>query len=147
LAAAEWRGKEAVIPLLDIARAGDNATYKVLALRGAVRLAGGRGMAVDEKAMVLAEAMKLADRAEEKREVLAALGGMQTPAALKLAAACLEDDAVKEEAAAAVVQIAETVVKQDPKAVVDPLTKAAKVAKDQRVRDRAQAILTKAGKQ
>jgi hypothetical protein len=94
-----------------------------------------------ERQKLLAAAMQAAKRPDEKREVLGGLSGVQTAESLRLAAKCLDDEGVKEEAAAAVVQIAEKVAKQNPDAVRDAVSKALAVAKDKRVRASAEKIL------
>jgi hypothetical protein len=113
----------------------------VLALRGAIRLASAKGTSNEDKMKILPEAMRLAVRPEEKREVLGGLATVQTLAAFQAAAPCLDDDAVSQEAAAAVVQIADKIAKQNADAVRDALTKAARIAKDERVRAAAERIL------
>jgi HEAT repeat protein len=138
---ADWRNKDAAAPLLEVVRNTDNATMKVLALRGAIRLASAKGTSNEDKMKILPEAMRLAVRPEEKREVLGGLATVQTLAAFQAAAPCLDDDAVSQEAAAAVVQIADKIAKQNADAVRDALTKAARIAKDERVRAAAERIL------
>jgi len=138
---AGWRSKDAATPLLEVVRNTDNATLKVLALRGAIGLASAKGVSNEDKMKILPEALRLAVRPEEKREVLGGLAAVQTLASFQAAAPCLDDDAVKEEAAAAVVQIAEKIAKQNADAVRDTLTKAAGLAKNERVRAAAERIL------
>jgi len=142
----DWPRKEAIGPLLQIAQAADNQTHKVLALRGVLRLASDKSMKPDEKIKVLGEAMKAVKRPEEKREVLAVLGTVHTLQALRMAAECLDDDAVKDEAAAAVIQIAPSVAKDNPDAVREAANKILKTTKDERLRSGAQRILGQAGK-
>ena len=139
---AEWPTKEAAGPLLDVAQTSDNPTHQVLALRGIIRLASLKGVGADEQLKLLAGAMKAAKRPEEKRQVLAGLGSVQTVGALETAAACLDEVSLQAEAAAAVVEIAGKVAKQNPAAVRDALTKVLKVAKDNRVRKDAEKVLS-----
>ena len=143
---ADWRAKEAAEPLLEIVRTSENPTHKVLALRGVIRLASARSLADDDKVRLLSEAMKAAKRPEEKREVLGGLGSTATLASLEIAAACLDDEAVKEEAAAAVVQIAEKLAKRNPDAVRDAVGKALKATSNAGVRASAEKILGQAKK-
>ena len=138
---ADWRWKEAAEPLTEILRTSDNAAHKVLALRGVVRLAATKSLADGDKVSLLSEAMKAASRPEEKREVLGGLGSVQTLAALEVAATCLDDAAVKEEAAAAVVQIAAKLARQNPAAVRDAVEKALKATTNDGVRSSAERIL------
>jgi HEAT repeat protein len=140
-ALADWRGKEAADPLLEVVRTSDNPTHKVLALRGVIRLASAKTLADDDKVRLLSQAMKAAKRPEEKREVLGGLGSVQTLGALEIATACLDEEAVKEEAAAAVVQIAGKLARQNPAAVRDAVEKALKATSNAEVRASAQKIL------
>ena len=119
---------------------------KVIALRGAIRLAGDKAMAAEEKSTILTGAMKVATRPEEKREILGALGGAPSVAALNAAATCIDDEAVREEACAAVVKIAQEVVKTNAAAVRVPLGKVAEATKNNGVRDQANRILNQAAK-
>ena len=139
-ALAEWKAKEGAAPLLEVARTSDNAAHKVLAVRGAVRLTA-KDMSPEERMKILPEALKLATRPEEKREAIAALARLQSVESLQAVAPCLDDPAVQEEAAMAVVQIAEPLAKKDPDAVRDPVAKALKVTKNDRVRSTAERIL------
>jgi HEAT repeat protein len=142
---ADWRGKEAAAPLLDIAGSAEG-NLKVLALRGVVRMASDRTTPAEERLKLLGPAMKLASRQEEKRDILGALGSIPTAAALTVAAASLDDDQVREEACQAVVKISQEVVKTNAAAVKDPLTKVSQVARDNRLRDNAKRILDQAAK-
>jgi len=98
--------------LLDVARATDNKTHKVLAVRGFVRLAAQPGSRAPEQTVKqFADALSLAQTADLQKTVLAALGNIAHPAALELAASCLpaKDADVEVAAATAVVQIAKNV--------------------------------------
>lgn len=143
---ADWKTKDAAGPLLAAAEAADDRTLSVIALRGAIRLARDRSVETDERMKILASAMKIAPGAAEKREVLAAVQAFPAAAGLAIAVPCLDDDAVREEAAVAVVRISETVVKTNAAAVRDPLDKVIKATKNNGVRDNAQRILTQANK-
>jgi hypothetical protein len=99
---AMWAGREAFPHLLQMARAAGDLRTRILALRGCVRLARGDPPDV----AMLAEALELAPRPEERRMVLGALGDVASPKSLALAVGCLEDPAVADEAGAAVVRIA-----------------------------------------
>jgi HEAT repeat protein len=140
-ALAGWRTKDAAGPLLQIAQTSDNPTHQVLAVRGVVRMAALKDTPGGERQKLLAAAMLAAKRPDEKREVLGVLSGAPSAGSLQLAAKCLDDDGVKEEAAAAVVQIAEKVAKQNPDAARDAVSKALAVTKDKRVRASAEKIL------
>jgi HEAT repeat protein len=106
----EWPEPSAMADLLALARGAEKPAYKVLALRGLIRLASlPSNRPAGETTKYLADAMTLATRPEEKRLVLAALADIPHPAALDLAVGSLTDKAVEVEAAAAVVKIAKAV--------------------------------------
>ncbi|MHC4179602.1 MAG: HEAT repeat domain-containing protein, partial [Planctomycetota bacterium] len=69
-----WPNADALEPLRAIASSGDSLRHRVLAIRGLVRLASPQGeKPADLK--ILAEAMAVAKRTQEKRLVVGALGG------------------------------------------------------------------------
>ena len=78
--------------------------------------------------------------------MLGGLSAVKTVEALQTAAACLDDEAIREEAAAAVVQIAEGLAKQEPAAVRDAVGKAAKATKNDQLRASAERILARVKK-
>ena len=85
-----------------------DATIRVLALRGVANLAP---MAVDRKpddrVAVLRKAIALTDNSEQIKPILSALGKIPCRAAAQLAAGYLKDPALRDEAALAVVEVAE----------------------------------------
>jgi HEAT repeat protein len=143
---AGWPGKEAAPAMLAVAQNSDNPKHRVLVLRGIVRLAALKDTPAADSAKLLGEAMKSAKTPDEKREVLGGLSAVKTVEALQTAAACLDDEAIREEAAAAVVQIAEGLAKQEPAAVRDAVGKAAKATKNDQLRASAERILARVKK-
>ena len=121
-ALANWSDIEALPDLYELASANTVEEHRVLALRGyvrLVRLASSR-TPLDTLAM-LETAMALADRAEERKQVLAGVGQVIERSALDLARRFLTDPEVADEAAAAALAIAR------PLSAVDPLNAAATV--------------------
>jgi HEAT repeat protein len=138
----EWNHREAAPPLLDMARSGGDLRTRVLALRGCVRLALGDPPDV----AMLAEALKLAPRPEEKRLVLGALGNVPSPKTLELAAGCLEDPIVAVEAGAAVVSVAETLSGGDKEQARAGLERVLQRVQDPAVRERAKRAMETLGR-
>lgn len=137
---AGWPERAAAPQLKELAKQKANLRHHVLAVRGLVRLGRAQGDRPADAAL-LAEAMTLAIRPQEKRLALAALGGIATPGSLALVAPALDDPALAEDAALAAVRIAEK-MKGGKKDEVRPiLEKAAKQAKSQEVRARAEKVL------
>ncbi len=137
-----WSDRAAAPHLAAIAGKGENPRYQVLAVRGLVRLASPQEGRPADLAM-LAEAMKLAGRPEEKGQALAVLGDVGTRQALDLIAPALDDAAVAEEAAVAAVSAAEKLQKDKEAgdAVRSALEKVLQKTKNEAVRDRARNVL------
>lgn len=102
----EWPTPDATTSLLQIAERSTNTVHRILALRGLVRLATTSEQRSPDLAQ-LRKTWQLAQRPEEKSLVLGALGASATPGSLQLAAQALDDPRLVEEAALAVVMIAE----------------------------------------
>ena len=100
---------------------------------------------VKDRAQLLAATMEIAPRVEDKKLVLAALAESPGPESLKLAAACLSDPGLVEEAAIAVVSIAGAKGLKNTAypAATAALAKVLQVAKIQSTRQQAQDILRK----
>ena len=106
-ALAGWPDARPLAALVDVCRTTQSDTMRIVALRGCVRMLGlGEGLASADTMKAYAEMMALAKRPEERRLVLAALGGVAHPAALAMIQSCLADDAVKAEASLAAVSAA-----------------------------------------
>ena len=135
-----WPDRAAAPHLKEMAKQKDNLRHHVLAIRGLVRLGSPQK---DQPADldVLAGAMGLASRAQEKRLALAALGGIATPESLALVAPALDDAALAEDAALAAVTIAEKMKDGKKDGVRSALEKVVKQAKSREVRGRAEKVL------
>jgi len=114
-ALAAWGDASPLASLQGVASSDSNAVNKVLALRGVIRLAAMPSKRSDaETVTILAGAMKLASRADEKRSILAILP--RTEKALAIAQSCTSDAAVKAEAALAVRKIKMGILRKTMKA-------------------------------
>lgn len=145
-ALAESSEPAAIEPLMTIARnAATPLNQHVLALRGVVQVVPRTTLDAGARVKVLADALAVARRPDEKRQVLGALGAEKTPAALDVAAPLLEDPALKAEAALAVVKIAVPMERgqkglSGPR-VVEALKKAIPLCPDARAKGEAQKHL------
>lgn len=108
-ALADWPNAAPADRLLELARTTDNATYRVLAMRGYVRMAG---TSKDPTAMYV-RAMELASRPDDKRLVLGGLGTAGTTQALDLVERHIADPDVQIEASLAAIQIAARIRESD----------------------------------
>ncbi|HEX2971787.1 MAG TPA: HEAT repeat domain-containing protein [Tepidisphaeraceae bacterium] len=104
---ADWREVGAAGALLKISQSSEKANHRVLALRGYLRLVGLRSdRPAEETIGMYQEALKAAQRPDEKRLALAGLSSVRTVGALKVVATYLEDETLAAEAAMAAVKIA-----------------------------------------
>jgi HEAT repeat protein len=121
---ADWPDPAVAPELLTITRSSQSPVHKVLALRGVIRLAGLPSVGTPERAVrLLADALALATRTDEKKLVLAALADMSHETALDLALGCLTDKEVEVEAATSVVKIAKRLQKTKPDAAAAAIKK------------------------
>ncbi len=105
-----WPNGEPLADLQRVAKEGRDPTGKVLALRGYIDVLGRAGsMPPAEKVQGYQTALSLAPNATEKKRVFAGLASVKTVEAMELAASCVPDEQVKEEAALATVAIAKDV--------------------------------------
>jgi len=113
-ALADWPDDRALEALLQVFRATDNRTLRIVALRGCVRLLGLGSRPPAETLKVCDELLRGAHRPEEKRLVLARLAGVGDADALKLIEPLLKDQQVKAEAELAMIGVARALVSSSP---------------------------------
>ncbi|MCR4411417.1 MAG: HEAT repeat domain-containing protein, partial [Thermoguttaceae bacterium] len=143
---ADWPDAAAAADLAALAKSSDNPKYKVLALRGYIRLAGQPGVPADQKLAMSKEALGLAQRDEEKKLVLGVLGGVPSPASLAMVAPFLDHPAMKDEAGAAAVAIGEKLAGRRPAEVAAAMKKVLQVSGNQDLKNRAAGILARTEK-
>ena len=147
-----WKTADAAPHLLALAKAADNPNDKTLCLRGYLGFAArGDVLAGQRLSMCRKAASLLIERDDEKRLLLGALGGINSPGALALIMPYLDDPATRAEACTATVAIAENLLKRRdssklaPK-LVKPLEKVAQVSTNADLARRAKALLRQAQK-
>ncbi len=96
----KWKGTAAIAPLWAVVCDPRNDKEAILALRGYIELAGSLEPA-SKAVEALAGAMGHAKRTEEKKMVLGQLSSTESGVALDIAAACLDKEGMKQEAAQA----------------------------------------------
>jgi HEAT repeat protein len=104
-ALADSPDEEAFDSLLVVARGKQPLNYKVLALRGCLRIVDDGGYSADRSAHMLEQVIAASTRPEEKRLALASLGNTRSVEALRVASDYLADDSVGFDAALAVHKI------------------------------------------
>ncbi|MCL6543939.1 MAG: HEAT repeat domain-containing protein [Bryobacteraceae bacterium] len=103
VALGQWPAPEPMPDLLETARKDSSPALRTLALRSYIRLAGLPSDRTPEaSATLLAEALKLAAQAEEKKSILGLLPRFPCAESLELAQAAVADPALAAEAKAAV---------------------------------------------
>jgi len=140
-----WPDVSAVPALVGLVKKTDDRTYRVVALRGAARLlAKGAGVPSEDVLRAYKDLMALSDRPEDKKLVLAGLADVPHPEALQMAVDCLDNQAVRGEAAVAAVKIGEAVVGTAAKAVAGAMQKVAQAAPDAGTKKQAGQLAARA---
>ena len=139
----EWKSADAAPVLLELAKHSSEPVDKTLALRGYLGMAMQKGVSAQDKLAICREAAPLIQREEEKRMLLGAVTGLANAETLDLIVSYLDDPAVKREAVATVMSIAEKRPKKQHAGVAKAaLEKVVKVAGDDpAVRKRAEELL------
>jgi predicted dehydrogenase/HEAT repeat protein len=102
LALSDWPNPTPMPDLIEAARSDANPAYQILSLQGYLKLIGLPDTRTPaETIRLLAQAMSLAKRADEKRSILSSVQRFNTPEALALAEAAMKDVEVAGEAKAA----------------------------------------------
>lgn len=143
----DWPTPDALPEVARLLKSPPSRTIKVLALRGFVRLVPQDDAANAKKAEMLQEAMALAERDEERRLVLSALGNIPAVEALAALAPHLDNAALKEEACLAAVAIAERIRARHAAEVAAAMQRVAKLTTDKKLAARAEAIASQAKQQ
>ncbi len=136
----EWPTPDALPTVLELARGAGTPVEKVLALRGAVRMAVQQAAPAAERAGSLAEALELAERDNEKRLVIGALGNVPAVESLEILAKQLDEPKLRREACLAAVAVAEAIAKQHPQDVAPVMKKVSLLARDAKLSARAKAL-------
>jgi hypothetical protein len=136
----EWATPDALPKVAELLKSSESRTIKILALRGFVRLVPLQDAPDAKKIESLKEALAMADRNEEKKAVLSALGNVPAAEALTLVTPHLEDGALKEEACQAAVAIAEKLGSQHGAEVAAVMKQVAKLTANKKLAARARAL-------
>jgi len=145
-ALAAWPDAQAIDVLLTLIDDAKTEVHRVLALRGAVGLLASAERPAKQKLGIYKSVLAKANRADDKKLILAGLGGLDTPAALKVVEGLLGDSGVKGEAELAMLNIADRIAGSAPKAAAAAARKLIAGTRSNRIRRRAQGILKRLGK-
>jgi HEAT repeat protein len=128
---ADWPEATPAADLMEIAKSGRNSTNQVLALRGYIKLLGiPANRSAAETVQLLAEAMSVAKRVDEKKAVLSALSKYPCKQALVLAEQWKEIPGLTAEAELALKKIKEALVSKNLRATASRSNRNARRALD-----------------
>jgi HEAT repeat protein len=136
----DWPTSDALPLVAEMVKAPPTKTIKVLALRGFVRLVPQQDAPDAKKLDSLKDAMALAERDEEKRLVLSALGEVPTAEALALVMSHLDNPGLKEEACLAAVAIGEKIAASHRAEATAAMKQVAKTTANKKLAARANVI-------
>lgn len=139
----DWQTPDALPDLAQLAKTAADEKFRILALRGQLRLIAQQAIAPDEKVAAFKDAMTLITRAEEKRLVLSSLAEIPTAGSLALVATYLGNDDVKDDAGSAALAIATPIAKKNPAEVIAALEPVSK-SPNAELAQRASAVLGQA---
>jgi len=141
-----WPAESATDGLLGVARSGETEKERILAVRALVQQAGRPGRAAADAVALYRQALNAAERPQEKRLALAGLAGVPAPAALALAMDVMTAGSLREEAAAAVIAVAEGIAADHPAEVRQAMEAVLGVVKSDRLRERAERLRQRLGR-
>jgi hypothetical protein len=137
----DWPTADAAPDVLALAKGSENPVHRRLALRGYVRMIADKSLSAEQRGAMCREAVSLAQSAEEKKPVLAALAGVPTRESLDAVMALMDDAAVSEEAVVAAMGLAEKMGDAEREAVTAALTKAASITKNEETAKRVKEMI------
>lgn len=136
----DWPTPDALPMLAELVQSPPSPTIKILALRGLIRLVPQQDAPEAEKVKTLQDAMSQAERTEEKRLVLSALGNVPTAPALALVTSHLADANLKEEACLAAVAIAEKLAPRHKAEVAAAMQQVVQATANEKTAAKAKAL-------
>ncbi len=140
----DWPTPEALPDLARLVQTATDRKWKILALRGQLRLIPQQDTGPAQKLASLKELTPMIERIEEKRLLLAALGEIPTADSLALVTTYLRDNSLKQEAAIAAVAVAEKIVGKHPAEVAEAM--ALVDTKDKKLAQKAKQLQAQAKK-
>jgi HEAT repeat protein len=142
----EWKSEDAAAELLRLAATLKDTGDKARALQALGAVISRLGSPNETKFAWCKEAMSRARSDEERRPLLAALAGIPSAEALSLATSFLDDEALKEEACAAAVAIAERLVRAQPEMAAKAMEQVLQATKNANLAERARKLVRQGSK-
>jgi len=141
-----WKNAKAAPDLLRLAQTAANPKDKTLCLRAYLSMASRPNILLDDRLSMCRKGGELVQQDEEKKLLLAALGGIESVDALVMIAAYLNESAVRDAAGTACVSVGEKIVKQKPNEVAKAMKKVIEAVDNKNIKRRAKKILADANK-
>jgi HEAT repeat protein len=149
-----WKSVDAAPHLLTLAKEAKEPSERTLFLRGYLGLAARGDIPIEQRLAMARQAAGIVQRDDEKRLLLGTLSSVGSPEALTLITPYLDDAATRQEAAVAIVGIAERFLRGRGQkdatalaALIEPLEKVTQTAGDQELVNRAKTLLRRAKNQ
>jgi hypothetical protein len=140
-ALADWPDANPLPDLRQVAKAENDTTVRILALRGVIKMINKSNLKTPERVEAFREAMELSTRPDEKRQVLGEIGKVGHEDALKIVEPFLDNPDLRREAVQAYEQIAESLTGRQPALAKAALQKVLDSTNDAGLRDKARAAL------
>jgi len=144
-----WKTADAAPHLLTFAREAKDPAERTLFLRGYLNIAARNDLPTQERLAMAKQAASMIQRDEEKRLLLGTLGSIDSPEAITAILPYLDNAGTREEAAAAIVNVAEKLLRGPERdkyleSVSGPVEKAAAATTNSDTARRAKALLRRA---
>jgi HEAT repeat protein len=141
-----WKTADAAPELLKVVRQTGDTTERTIAMRGYLGWASNQDLPAEHRLAMCRDAAALVQLPDDKKLFLGALSRIPEPESLALIVSHLDDAAVREEASAATVAVAEELLKGDDAAevaadLVEPLRRAAGATTNRDLAQKAVALL------
>ena len=137
----QWMTADAAPELLNLAKTLRSDKFRIRALRGYIRILRQMNLPTEQKLAMCEAAFGAAQRDEERRLVLAALGRIPSVKALSMVVPHLANPALAEEAGASALAVAEKIVQTDPRTVAGAMQQVLKSGVSSEKAARAKALL------
>jgi len=139
-----WSDPAAFPALLKMAQTTEDQRTKILAMRGCCRLLPLYDVPPSQKLKLFNQIMAMAERPEEKKLALAALGSIETIEALNAAQKHLKTPGLTEEACLAAVQIGNKIAEKHGPEVEKAMKAVQKASKNSGTKKNAKRVINKA---
>ena len=137
----EWVGTDVAPALLDLSSSLQDNRFRIRSLRGYIRIARQFDLTTEERIDMCEEAFAVSTRDDERKLILEVLGRNGTSRSFALALPYLDELTLQEDAAAAIVAMAENLIPTDGPAVKAALERVVEITADAERKTMARQIL------